>query len=117
MRRRRTPHVQLARAGERLRLLIGDSPVRTVRFRATVLDGAPAGRIDIETVGGARTEPLAEDNRLEVDGLISLSVVPERDTAVSFVPIETRRFNPAAALGGLMILVAIGWTLWNAAGG
>jgi len=54
---------------------------------------------------------------LEVDGLISLSVVPERDTAVSFVPIGTLRFNPAAALGGLMILVAIGWTLWNAAGG
>ena len=40
-RRRRAPLTQLARAGERTQLLIGDAPLAQVRFTATVLGGTP----------------------------------------------------------------------------
>ena len=112
-RRRRAPTTQLARAGERTRILVSDSPLAQARFKATTLDGQPAGRIEIETTGGTRTAELGPDNRLDTTGLISLSVVPHSDTAISFVPVE-RPTNPAFfALAAVLLLGGLAWTAYD----
>jgi hypothetical protein len=112
MRRRRfsAPGTQLARAGERTKLLIGDTLVPQVRFKATTLQGAPQGSVSIETVHGTRTEDLHAENLLETDGLISLSVVPKTDTAITFVPVQ-RPSNPLFfILGTLVVGIGLFWT-------
>lgn len=116
-RRQRAPTTQLARAGERTRILISDSPLPEVRFRATTLNGTPEGRIEIETVEGTRTAPLTPDNVLDTSGLISLSVVPASDTAISFAPVQRPANLPLALMGGAALLVAVGWTAWDFLGG
>ncbi|MEM7743003.1 MAG: hypothetical protein AAF409_04760 [Pseudomonadota bacterium] len=116
-RRHRAPETQLARAGERTQLLIGNAPIQEIRFKATVLDGDVAGRLSVETVNGTRTEALAEDNRLDAHGLISLSVVPENNTAITFVKPDNRPFSPMVAVGAVLILGAVGWTAWDIVGG
>lgn len=116
-RRHRTPGTQLARAGERTRLLIGDSPLSEVRFKASTLTGTPSGRLDIETVNGTRSEGLTTENELDITGLISLSVVPEADTAITFLP-PKRPANPVLAItGGAMLLGAVAWTALDLMGG
>ena len=119
MRRRRLsgPGTQLARAGERTKLLIGDGLVPKVRFKATTLQGTPRGRVDIETVHGTRTAELGVENLLDTDGLISLSVVPEADTAISFVPVDRPANLPLALAAGAAILGAIAWTAYDTLGG
>ena len=112
-RRRRAPTTQLARAGERTQILIGDAPLAQARFTAQVFDGTPRGRIDLETVHGPRTAELTDDNLLDTDGLISLSVVPEQDTAISFRPIE-RPSNPLIFVtGAALVLGAAAWTAYE----
>ena len=115
-RRQRAPTTQLARAGERTRILISDSPIAEVKFKATCLTGDPTGTVHLETVDGGRTEPLAADNRLNTDGLISMSVVPEADTAITFQPPD-RPSNPVVvALGALFLTGALLWTGWDLLG-
>ncbi|MEM0987700.1 MAG: hypothetical protein AAGK00_02380 [Pseudomonadota bacterium] len=115
-RRRRAPDTQLARAGERTQLLIGDAPLAEVRFKATVMDGPVTGTVSIETVDGTRTADLTDDNRLDTHGLISLSVVPQRNTAITFVPAQGRPFGAGVVLGGALIIGAIAWTAWGLTG-
>ncbi len=115
MRRRRLlqPGTQLARAGERTKLLIGDGHVPKVRFRATTLAGQPQGEVSVETVDGTRIADLGQENLLDTEGLISLSVVPEADTAITFVPVE-RPSNPLFfVVGSIVTAAAIGWTAWS----
>lgn len=117
-RRRRAPTTQLARAGERTIILVGDEPVPEIRFRATTLTGEPRGRIEIET-GEAlpRTAALVSEVRLDAAGLVRLSVIPEADTAITFLPVE-RPTSPAyMVLGGVLLLGAVGWTIWDYIGG
>ena len=116
-RRRRAPTTQLARAGERTRILISDSPLAEVRFRASTLNGTPEGRIDIETVDGTRTAALTQDNLLDTTGLISLSVVPQSDTAITFVPTDRPANAPMAIAAGIVMLGAIAWTAYETLGG
>ena len=116
-RRRRAPTTQLARAGERTRILVSDSPLPEARFKASTLDGTPKGRIEIETVDGTRTAELNPDNRLDTSGLISLSVVPQADTAITFVPVDRPANLPMAIGAGLLMLGAIAWTAYDFLGG
>ena len=111
---RRAPGTQLARAGERTTILRVDKPVPQVRFRATTLKGSPEGRIEIDTGQTLpRSERLAPENHVPGDGLVSLSIVPEHDTAITFLPTE-RPGNTPALLGGMALMVgAIGWTMFE----
>lgn len=116
MRRRRAPTTQLARAGERTRLLVSDGEIAEVKFKATCLAGEAAGTVHLETVDGMRTAPLGRDNRLDTAGLISMSVVPEADTAITFQPPD-RPSNPlVVALGAMLLFGALLWTGWDLMG-
>ncbi|MEM1300204.1 MAG: hypothetical protein AAGH68_13105 [Pseudomonadota bacterium] len=116
MRRRRAPTTQLARAGERTRLLVSDGEIAEVKFKATCLSGTPAGTVHLETVDGMRSAPLGPDNRLDTAGLISMSVVPEADTAITFQPPD-RPSNPLAVLlGAVFLFGALAWTGWGLLG-
>ncbi len=116
-RKRRAPTTQLARGGERTIILVGDDPVPEIRFRATVLDGEPAGRIEIDT-GDAlpRTAALASEVRMDASGLKTLSVIPEADTAISFLPVDRPTSPVYFILGSLMLIGAVGWTAWDLLG-
>lgn len=117
MRRRRAPTTQLARAGERTRILISDSPLPQVRFQATTLGGTPAGRIEIETLNGSRTAELEAENLLDTTGLISLSVVPRTDTAITFKTVDRPTNLPLAIAGGVLLIGAVAWTAFDFLGG
>ena len=117
-RRRRAPTTQLARAGERTFILTADVPVDEIRFRATTLTGAPRGRIEIETGDPLpRTADLAEENRLDARGLRRLAIIPESDTAITFLPVERQGSNWVFLVGAIVVLVAIGWTALDFVGG
>ena len=111
---RRAPTTQLARAGERTLILRADKPVPEVRFRATTLDGTPAGRIEIDTGQDLPlTQALGEENLVPGKGLVSLSIVPQADTAITFLPAE-RPSNLPMMIGGLIVVFgAIGWTAYD----
>ena len=116
LRRRRAPTTQLARAGERTRILISDSPLAEVRFRANCLTTDPAGTVHVETVDGTRTETLGSDNTIDTTGLISMSVVPRADTTITFVPTDSPS-NPFLVAGGAMLITgAVLWTAWDLMG-
>ena len=116
-RRVRPPGTQLLRAGERTHILNADKPVPEVRFRATVLDGVPRGRITVDRVDGPETQELVDEVWIDGTGLVAVSVVPETDTAITFLPVE-RPSSPAFfLLGGVLFLGAIGWTFWELVGG
>ncbi|MEM7582873.1 MAG: hypothetical protein AAF560_05790 [Acidobacteriota bacterium] len=113
-RRRRAPTTQLARAGERTILLVGDEPVPEIWFRASTLSGTPRGRIEIDTGETLpRTAELGEDNRLDATGLKSLAVIPEADTAISFRRIEKPGSTWVFVAGSLFVAAAVGWTAWE----
>ena len=117
-RKRRAPTTQLARAGERTIILLGDEPVPEIRFRATTLSGAPHGRVEIDTGEPLpRTAELAAEVRLDATDLQSLAVIPEADTAITFLPVD-RPSSPAyLVLGGVLLAGAVGWTAWDFLGG
>lgn len=113
-RRRRAPTTQLARAGERTIILVGDEPVPEIRFRATTLTGKPAGRIEIDT-GDAlpRTAELGPEVRLDATGLRQMAVIPEADTAITFLPVK-RPSSPLYFILGVVVLGgAVIWTFWD----
>ena len=115
-RRRRAPTTQLARAGERTKILISDSPLPEVRFRANCLTDTPAGTVHVETLDGTRIAPLGPDNTIDTTGLISMSVVPKADTTITFVPTD-RPSNPLfVAIGAMMLVGALAWTFLNMVG-
>lgn len=113
-RRRRAPGTQLARAGERTVILTVDEPVDEVRFRAATLTGTPSGRIEIDT--GAelpRTAELAPENRIPGSGLVGLSIIPDSDTAITFLPAERPGNTPALVFGLILVAGAVSWTLFD----
>ena len=115
MRFARGPRMQLARAGERTEVLAGSGEADSLRFNATVLEGAVEGRIEIEDADGPRTAPLHPENLVEGTGLTKIAVCPTRDTAITLV----RESGPAPAAligGGLLLAGAIGWTLLDTFG-
>ncbi|MEM6661985.1 MAG: hypothetical protein AAF666_07385 [Pseudomonadota bacterium] len=117
-RKRRAPTTQLARAGERTVILIGDEAVPEIWFRASTLSGTPRGRIEIDLGEDLpRTADLAEDNRLDATGLKTLAIIPEADTAITFRRIEKPGSDWMFLAGGVAMAVAIGWTAWDFLGG
>lgn len=120
-RRQRTPGTQLLRAGERNRIVMADIPIDEVRFRATVLNGAPSGRVEVERRGEAEAEmhvqQLGAENRIDASGLIQISVVPEADTAITFLPVNRPGSLPAVIGGAVLVFGAIGWTALELFGG
>ena len=117
-RRRRAPTTQLARAGERTYILTNDADVKEIRFRATVLDGTPTGRVEIESGKGLpRTQALEPENVIDATGMTRLALVPDKDTAITF----TKQYDAGsfwAMIGGMIfVAVAVGWTAWDFLGG
>lgn len=113
LRRRRAPTTQLARAGERTRLVVADEPIPELRFRAATLADSVEGTIEALMDSGRQTQPLGAENLLDARGLKELSVVPMHDTAITFLPPKRTAFQPATLLGAGMVLVAIVWTAWD----
>jgi hypothetical protein len=117
-RKRRAPITQLARAGERTQILTADKPVDEVRFRATVLDGQPAGRIEIDTGDPLpRTAELGPENRLDTTGMKTLAIIPDRDTAITFLNVNRPGSTWVFAGGIVLVGAAVGLTLYDMLGG
>ncbi len=116
MRRRlRRPTTQLARAGERTPILNVDTPVPEVRFRAVVLNGTPSGAVEVETGDSENPRrqsiPLQEEHRIDGTDLVRISLVPHTDTAVTFLPVETKGSLPFVILGALVVIGGLGLTV------
>ena len=112
-RRRRAPMTQLARAGERTTILVGDGTQSDVVFRARTLAAQLAGTLEIETAQGRRNQPLADVNALDATDLTRLSVVPDSDTVITFVP-PSRPSSPVwIAIGMVFLCAAVAWTGWD----
>jgi hypothetical protein len=104
------------RAGERTRLIVADKPVPAIRFRATVLDGEPEGRVEIERRGGGalrETAPLAPENLIDGAELAAISVVPVQDSAITLLPLERPAMSPAVIGGMALVAGAIAWTVYD----
>ncbi|MEM9140548.1 MAG: hypothetical protein AAGB15_12035 [Pseudomonadota bacterium] len=114
MRRRvRPPATQLARGGERTLILRADTPVPEVRFRAASLEGAPSGSIDVDRGSGMERLDLEPENTIDGAGLVAVTVTPEADTAITFLPAD-RPSNPLMVAAGLLLVIGAGlWTLWD----
>ncbi len=118
MRRRpRPPATQLARAGERTLILTADKPVPEVRFRASSLTEDPKGRVEIDRGTGPEVQELEPEVRIDGNGLVAVSIVPEADTAITFLPVE-QQGNLAMMIVGMILLAAASlWTLYDFLGG
>ncbi|MEM7056861.1 MAG: hypothetical protein AAF557_04685 [Pseudomonadota bacterium] len=118
MRRRpRPPGTQLARAGERTLILTADKPVPEVRFRASSLADDPKGRVEIDRGSGPEVQELGTEVRIDGTGLVAVSIVPEADTAITFLPAE-QPGNWPFMIGGMILLAAASlWTLYDFLGG
>lgn len=115
MRRRvRPPATQLARGGERTLILRADKPVPEVRFRAAALSGDPSGRIEVDRGSGLpERQDLGIENAIDGNGLVAVTIIPDADTAITFLPVE-RGTNPALVLAGLVLVIGAGlWTLYD----
>lgn len=114
MRRRvRPPQTQLARAGERTVIITADRPVPEIRFRASCLEGTPSGRVEVDRADGPETLALSQEVAIDGNGLVAISVVPDADTAISFLPID-RPDNPVLFVAGLAMLAGASlWTLYD----
>ena len=118
MRRRpRPPGTQLARAGERTLILTADKPVPEVRFRASSLANDPRGRVEIDRGTGPEVQDLGPEVRIDGTGLVAVSIVPEADTAITFLPIEQPGNWPMMILGMILLAAASLWTLYDFLGG
>ena len=115
-RRRRTLTTQLARAGERTRLVIADEPIPELKFRASTLADTLEGTVEVEADAGRRTQPLGPENTIDAHGLRELSIVPAQDTAITFQPPKRPISSPLVLLGILMMFVALAWTAWDLLG-
>ena len=114
MRRRpRPPATQLARAGERTLILTADRPVPEVRFRAAALVDQPAGRVEIERGSGPEILDLASEVRIDGEELVSVSIVPEADTAITFLPVDRPGNLPLMIFGFVLLAAASLWTLYD----
>ena len=114
-RRQRRPGTHLLRAGERTQVFKSDTGVPQVRFRAMTLKGKPEGRVDIETGDPSEPTPetrdLAAENLIDQSPVLSISVVPVNDTAITFVGQEQKNSIAMLLLG---IIVVAGATVWTA---
>ena len=114
MRRRpRPPATQLARAGERTVILTADRPVPEVRFRASALVDEPACRVEVERGTGPEVLNLSPEVRIDGAELLSVSVVPEADTAITFLPVDRPSNVPMMILGMILLTAASIWTLYD----
>ena len=121
MRRRlRRPATQLLRAGHRARIFASEEGVQSLRFRAATLKGNPAGRVEVETGPGGtaaqRVFKLHPDNTFEDTDIRAVSIVPEHDTAITFVPAETKGSLFYLIVGAVFVAGATLWTFWEAMG-
>ena len=114
LRRKRRQSTHLLRAGQRANVFQSDEPAPFVRFRAQVLQGEPAGRIDYETGDPANPQKHAADlgveNLFEGVGVLKISVVPTHDTAITFQPPEQGGSFFYLLVGFLFVLGATVWT-------
>ena len=115
MRRKlRRPSTQLARAGERTCIVTADEPVPYVVFRAASLEGEPEGRIDVRRTAGTETQPLLGENRVDGTGLVDISIVPKRDTAITVRVLTDRPTSMPLAIGGIVLVIgAVVFTAWD----
>lgn len=121
-RRQRRAGTYLLRAGERTLVFQSETGAPFARFRAMTLKGEPCGRIDYETGDLAspstHTEVLAAENVIETGPILKISIVPEHDTAITFVPKVDRKGSALyLVLGFVFICVATFWTAWDFFGG
>ena len=117
LRRARRNRVQLLRAGERSHVLIADTEVPLVRFRAQCLQGEPAGTVEVKS-GNAespntRTFPLHVENIIDASGLVSVSIVPDQDTAITFTSEAQHTSIMMTLLGAIFVVGATLWTAWE----
>jgi len=97
-------------------ILRADTPVPAVHFRASVLDGVPAGRVEIERAAGTEIAALRPEVRIDGAGLVSVSLIPECDTAVTFLPIDRPGNLPLMIAGLALLLGALAWTAFDILG-
>lgn len=121
-RRQRRAHTHLLRAGERTEVFKSEDGAPYARFRAMTLKGEPAGRIDYETGEAstpvAHTTSLAPENVIELGPILRISIVPEHDTAITFVPKGDPKTSPIyMILGFVLVCIATAWTAWDFIGG
>ena len=118
MRRRpRPPGTQLARAGERTLILTADKPVPEVRFRASSLADEPKGSVHVDRGSGLEVQDLGPEVRIDGAGLVAVSIVPDADTAITFLPVERPGSLPFMILGMIILAGASLWTLYDFMGG
>ncbi len=104
------------RAGERTRLIVADKPVPAIRFRATVLDGEPQGRIEVDRNTGdglPDVVQLSRENTIDGADLAAISVIPAQDTAITFLPQQHPARSPALIGGALLVAGALVWTVFD----
>ena len=113
----RRPSTQLARAGERTCIITADTPVPYVRFRASSLTGPVAGRIDVLRSGGTEVVPLRDENRIDGAGLREITIVPDRDTAITVRTITDAPTSLPLVIGGTVLVIgAVLLTAWDVMG-
>ena len=121
LRRKRRPGTHLLRAGQRTNTFESEEGVPEVRFRAQVLQGKPSGRIDIEAGDpGApihRVMDLQVDNAVAEDRVRKISIVPDVDTAITFVTEQDKPSTFYPILGAAFVIVATATTFWEFIGG
>lgn len=122
LRRKRRAGTHLLRAGERTQVFQSETGVPFARFRAMTLKGEPVGRIDFETGDPAEprahSDALCAENLIENGPILKISIVPEHDTAITFVQRDDSKGSVFyMVLGFAFICVATAWTAWDFMGG
>ncbi|MEM7213074.1 MAG: hypothetical protein AAF479_14485 [Pseudomonadota bacterium] len=121
LRRKRRPGTHLLRAGQRTNTFESDEGVPEVRFRAQVLQGQPSGRIDVEAgepdAPVRRVLDLQVDNAIIEDRVRKISIVPDSDTAITFVTEQDKPSIFYPIIGAAFVLLATATTFWEFIGG
>lgn len=120
-RRARRPGTHLLRAGQRTAVFASKDGVPELRFRAQVLQGRPEGRVEIETGDADKPDrsvlDLGIENALTGDPIRSVSVVPAKDTAITFETGQSGGGIAYTLLGAAFVVLATVWTAWDFVGG
>ena len=121
LRRKRRQSTHLLRAGQRTQVFKSETSASFVRFRAMTLKGDPDGRVDLETGDPsspkAEVRELAAENLFEDQDVLSISVVPVHDTAITFAGPEEKGSFFYLFIGFLFVIGATAWTALEFIGG